>query len=840
MVKYKKLKLTLITLLLAAIVAVTAAVFAINGKRVTAFADDRFVELDGNSVFYTPIDGAEIEATDPDNEDEAAEHFTLFKISNGETLAYRQNLAYSWIASERDEHGAIIGHKDRTFSIELYFPAVDFAKFYVKFESQQYTLTKDGKSVNYLLFAPNADKTGVDIFVSQDTEVKDENKIGSAAINEHIKISFGSYSDGEYGIDLNDGATGKFFKNVYEKFASYVPSGDNAVTPLTFGAEFADEGRVDNEAQMVLVDISGQSFKMKKNSGVYKVVDTAPPALCFDQTPSYLENGKSIGFSFKVIDVLANISTTSSFSSYAKANYYVLTGEQVANADFDYDRTDYSKDSTEGREEGGETEAPKSPFVQASSGDRIYPDENTFVPQAYLESDVVGLVKIYYEISDYTSSSSRAQKDIIFVDWYAKPEALVDVRQYNSAKASSNFLKLIKNKDGATYASADDAEQTDPLQAYKDRVAAFQSYYQKKIDDAIYEMEDHKLYAGGNKFYLPAIEGSNSDGASWYFSDEYLTGTDYKYTIYYRGKSSGTHSSLASNKLAIDLNDADTTYRFTIFITDSFNNPMRYPKLDEDSGELVWEEITTNDVWKEEFGDLLPYFEFAVSYKEATAEPPENLSISYVNSSYSGVTFEITGVSGTYASAYKLYIFDRNAFYRDTQIALDYDTFVANTQALFDNQFEYEGHIVENTRNYFTGVKPISTLLESDENYEKFKAINWNESSRSFTPQSVEDFYVLKLELTDNRSQQAQVYYSTVAASVQTTALKGEAESWIDNNKTSVILFVVAGVCLIALIVLLVIKPKDRGDIDEIYEEVGSEAKGKNPSKAAKNKKKTK
>ncbi|MDE6691547.1 MAG: hypothetical protein K2K04_06200, partial [Clostridia bacterium] len=257
--------------------------------------------------------------------------------------------------------------------------------------------------------------------------------------------------------------------------------------------------------------------------------------------------------------------------------------------------------------------------------------------------------------------------------------------------------------------------------------------------------------------------------------------------------------------------------------------PMRYPTNEKDeNGNVVWEEIETSDVWDEDFGDLLPYFEFDVSYKEATAEPPENLSISYVKSNYSSVSFKITGVSGTYTAAYKLYVFDRNAYYKDTNEVLDYDTFVSKTQEIFD---------APATRKYFTTVKPVSELLESDENYEKFKALNWNATSISFTPQSVEDFYVFELLLTDNRSQNAETYYATVASSVQTKSLKGESD-WLEYNKTSIILFVVAGVCLIALIVLLVIKPKDKGDIDAIYSEVESKDKkdGKKKGKKVSNK----
>ncbi len=827
MERYKKLKLSLITLLLALVVALTAAVFALNRRSSAVYADDRFVSLDGNSVFYTSIRGAEICESEEVTTGEQSHRYTLFKIGTDETVSYRQNLAYKWISSNKGEE--TLGgdpYEKHTLSMELYFPEINFKRFYIRFQSQQYKLTKEGISENYLVFTK--DGTNVQVAVSQTIEEKDGNiegleNIGTpVAANEHIKFELGEYVNGDYTVRLNGADTAAKFKNVYEKFASYVGSGDNAVTPLTFGAVFGGEDTVETEngAQMVLCDISGQSFEMFKEGEVYEVKDTAAPVICFSQTPSYLEYGKSIGFQYKVIDVLAS-------SPRATAYYYVLTGDQVASSTFDYDKTDYETKATTGEgESGGDTtgDTPKeeSPFIQVASSSeiKINTDSNTFIPQKYLKSDVMGLVKIYYEISDY-STTSKAQTDKIFVDWCVKeeaPNALENVYAYKNNDANeSNFLRLIKSKEGPTYARTDDDKAADPLEAYKTSVKAFQSEYQTAINDAIAGMEDGKLYAGGNKFYLPAIELK--------FLDDYLVGTDYKYSIYYKGNSTGTHSSLASNKLAIDLNDADVKYRFTIFITDAFGNPMRYPTKN-DSGEVVWEEITTSDVWDEDFAELLPFFEFEVSYKRATAEDPKNLSLSYVGSSYSGVSFKITGVSQTYTTNYKLYVFDRNAYYKDTGETLDYDTFVKNTEALLNNT--YKDGVV--TRKYFTTVKAASELLESDSNYEKFKALNWNATSITFTPQSVDDYYVVEQKLTDNRSKDYEIHYATVAASVQTTPLKGESD-WLKNNKTSIILFVVAGVCLVALVILLVIKPKDKGDIDAIYTEVESKGKSKDKKK---------
>ncbi|MDE7076162.1 MAG: hypothetical protein K2O62_02445, partial [Clostridia bacterium] len=597
------------------------------------------------------------------------------------------------------------------------------------------------------------------------------------------------------------------FKNVYQYFATYVSSGDTAVTPLTFSAEFEDNA-AEKSAEMVLYDINGQSFEMHRQGDDYKIKDTAAPVICFSETPSYLEYGKAIGLKYRVIDVLAS-------SPRSTAYYYVLTGKQYASDKFNYDKIEYSdedeSDSSEG-EEGENKEEDKdevanvNPFIQitSSSNARIIRDSNTFIPSDLLEGgNVYGLVKLYYEISDV--SGSNAQKDVVFVDWYAKDEALVNIYEVKNAEGTSNFLKLIDDKPGVTFAGKDDVNEDD----YKNTIKAFEQAYQQKIDEAIAELEDGKLYAGGGKFYLPAIE--------YEFVDDYFNCRDYKYSLYYKGKTTGSNTSLEPNQLAIDLSDADVTYKFKLFVTDSFGNPMRYPT--DDNGEIVWKEITTNDVWDEDFETLLPSFTFDVAYKEATAEDPESLSLAYVDTTYSGVSFTIKGVSGTYTSQYKLYVFDRSAFYTDTGITIGYNEFKEAIGKLFANEFENNGVKLENTRKYFTTVKASSELLETDENYEDFKALNWNASSISFTPQSVEDFYVVELTLTDKRSQLQSKNYATVAASVQTTALKGESD-WVENNVTSIVLLSVAGACLVALIVLLIIKPKDKGDIDAVYSEV--------------------
>lgn len=824
----KKYKVSLISVMVAAVAAILIAVCVLFARPAAVYAADRYVTMDGTNVFYTSIRGAEVtsgkETKTEEQESGPVEkdsYYTLFKIGADENISYRKSLAYSWYSGEFGEDKNPTGaYEQHFFSMTIGFDAVTFEKFIIEFQSQQYLKSDDKITKNFLVFTPSETEGCVDIGATDDIEKEDITYpvTCSVADNARIEIAFGNYDNGKIAIKINGEERELYFENVYYPYASYISSGDTAVTPLNFTAKFADgataaEGEL--TADMKLYELNGQSFELyaHDSDGVYNdVLDNAPPVMCFTRTPSYLEFGKSISFNYQVIDVLAS-------SPRATANFYVLSGEQFDSEDFKYMQTEYDA-AASGEGEGDEGEKPTNPFITVTSGSdiRVIRDDKTYVPSRYLEGGddysedytVYGLAKIYFEVSDVTGSSAKTDK--VFADWYAESGAIVNIYDIKNntevvgnEKNTGNFIKIIDGKDGATYAGKTDAD----IESYKTTVRRLQNKYQTRIDEAIENLEGGKLYAGGDSnFYLPAYDLLADENL---VDDEYCNILDYKYSIYYKGKTTGTNLSLDYNKLSIPLSDADTTYRFTIFVTDAFNNPMRYPDKDEDDN-LVWKEITTEDIWDEDFYDLLPFFEFDVSYKKATAENPDSLSVAYVGTSYNGISFDIKDSSNTSTATYKLYVFDRNGAYRDLGLSLTYAEFEENFEKLFGDTYK-EG---VSTRKYFRTVKPSGDLKQTDSDYDWHKAINWNSSAVSFTPQSAEDFYVVRLTLTDNRSQDEQTYFATVAASIQANPLKGETE-WVQNNITAIVLLSVAGVLLIAFILLLVIKPKDKGDIDEIY-----------------------
>ena len=54
-----------------------------------------------------------------------------------------------------------------------------------------------------------------------------------------------------------------------------------------------------------------------------------------------------------------------------------------------------------------------------------------------------------------------------------------------------------------------------------------------------------------------------------------------------------------------------------------------------------------------------------------------------------------------------------------------------------------------------------------------------------------------------------------IASAPKVKTLRGE-DTWVQDNMVSIILLCVAGASLIGIVLLLVIRPKDKGDLDEI------------------------
>lgn len=778
----KKLKLSLLAV--SAVCAVAASAMAFT---TVAAADDdyRNVTLNGTNVFYTGVDAASIATVrlDDDSEDGYTD-YTAFHMSDGQSVTFRKNLAYNWW--EADENGYGVNKK---FEMTIGFEDISFSSYVIGFQSQQYNITEDGVSDNYLVFKPS--DGALELYISESEEVAEDEE-PSVVLEDYssITVAFGQFADGEYSILVNGEEEG-LFVNVRENYASYVSSGDSAATPITFTVHFDESAADDAAVDMIMYSLNGQSFEVfdaeYDDEGALSggtIHDDKAPVVCLDTGLNYLTYGDEVDIDYTVIDVIAS-------SPRSTVKYYVLTNAQFNSEDFEYNNT------------ADEDELFME--VTTSSDYRLLRDQYTYVPDLS-DSGVVenelgystyGLVKVCLYVRDTTSS--RAQTADVFMDWYVPQDYKVDISTIKGVEstASSTFIRMLEDAQGATYAD----ESVVDLETYKAYIARVQEEYQAKIDAYI---ADENVYPDGlhasseSNLYLPDFSGYVTDNLGGY--------TDLKYSIYYRTSSTGSTTNLDYNALAMTVSEADVTYRFTIYVSDAAGNPMYYP---DENGEL--QTISTENIWDEDFAELLPFFEVSVDYRAATVEEPGTQSVGYVGSTYNSASFDIKGVSGTYSATYNLYIFDRDAFYAATGVELSYNDVVDNAYALFFDSYEDEnGNTYENTRQYFT-------LVTDEEDYADYE---WNSTNVTFVPQNPSEFYVVRLTLKDTGlSNQVTDSFLVVRASARAAEIYGE-DNWVQNNIASIVLFSVAGVFFITFVVLLIVKPKDKGDIDVIAADV--------------------
>lgn len=775
----KKVRLSLLAA--SAICAVAAS--AMSMTMVASAADYREVTLTGTNVFYAGVGGAEIAVHRIEGEGGDYNDYTSFIIGRDQTVSYRKNLAYDWYA--QNDEGVVENGK---FSMTVGFEDItSFESYTIAFQSQQYNVTEDGISENYIVFEP--DGANLNMYISETAEIA-EGEEASVVLTDYsqIAISFGEYEGGNYNVYVNGAAEGQFV-NVRSNYASYVSSGESAATPITFSAAFADDAADDASCEMIMYSLNGQSFEVfdaeaddeGRLSGV--VHDDRPPVVCLDNNVNYLTYGEEVDIDYTVIDVIAS-------SPRITVKYYVLTTGQYMDEDFNYNDTSEESDIFLD--------------VTTSSDYKLLRDEYTYVPDgAYdaggiIETDgykTYGLVKLCLYVRD--TSSSTAQTDYVFIDWYVDDAYKVDIK--GDGSPDGGFIRMVEDVRGASYGAG-----AATLEEYRAGVQAVEQDYQAKIDelypDGIDASSDPNLY-------LPEFAGYVTDNLGGY--------TDLSYRIYYRASTTGSSGSLDYNELSLSVSEADTVYEFTVYVTDAAGNDMYYP---DENGEL--QTLSADDVWDEELYDLLPRFTVKVNYRAATVETPGIQTVGYVGSTYNNASFDITGVTGTYSTAYYLYIFDRDAMYQETGIELSYNDVIAGLRdednSLFRNTYKTaDGTPAGNTRKYFT-------MVTNDESFADYE---WNATNVTFVPRDPSEFYIVRLELTDTGlSNQKTNSFLVVRASARAADIYGE-DNWLENNTAAIVLFSVAGAFFIAFIVLLIVKPKDKGDIDAIALQLGEKGK---------------
>lgn len=764
----KKRRLSITSLAFVSVASLVSAA-AILGGTVSASAD-RDVSLTGGNYFYTYND-AEIS-----EQQEGDSYYTSFVFADGDSrITYRKNLAYHWFGSVKDDEGNPTAEGAEGYlSTEIGFDELTFETFTIEFQSQQYTQTEDGVTNNYVTFIADGGDVYVKIgepLAEDATERADEIETivsESVALSpDRLTISFSDYASGIYQVSVTDGsatAEGEF-ANVGGSYANYVSSNsETSVIPLTYSAQFADGASA--PATMVLYSFNGQSFELFGDEGERLINDDTPPVICLTESVTTVEYGRSISANYAVIDMLAT-------SPRATLNYYVLTNEQLEAGDLN-------------------ATGDESNFVSVSSGSAspVIRGNDSYVPDAEEDENFKTecLVKFYYSVQDSTASGGNT--DNVFIDWYVPAEYKYTVTAGDGEEY--DFIRATDDGEGATYVTPASGES-----------------YQQLVDEALAGQE---ASAGTDKyFYLPSFENFISDNVTLY--------NDLEFSIYYISSESGSATSLASNELSIELS-ADGLYRFAIYATDSAGNDMYY--IDEEGEKVTFTgsdlEALLEDPANSDLVDYVPVYQFTVNYGGLTVTDPEGQEIGYVGTEYSAGDFEISGLSSNYTTSYTLYIFDRLAYTRDNG-PISYAQFIGMVSELFNDP--------ETRAAYFQTITPADEVENTDPDYELYTDYAWDPDNLSFVPQEDNSFYVIRMSAKDNIYNTGEIEsFMAISVSAAADHIAGE-DDWLENNLVSIILLCVAGVALIGIVLLIVIKPKEKGDIDVIDEKASKRSANK-------------
>lgn len=646
--------------------------------------------------------------------------------SDSKSVTFRRNLALRWFSPS--EGDALVSEKNY-FSLTLGFVNSNFASFTVAMESSQFSMSKDEKTTNEVVFTKQDDGS-----LAVSVNGTESGVSVAAADMGKIEIAF-SEDDGcgKFTLTVNGEVAGAFTNigRYYSRYAS--ASATTPLTPLTFKAE----GVTGDGADFNVQELNGQSLAINESGDVQ---DNTPPALVVNNDIRQFFFGTKISLDTLAIDVCNTSGITTD-------EYYYYPG---LNAETDPD--------------------DENATLTIGEGDaaRVYAalDSDTlFFPETFGTNEPQ--ISIAYSVTDGDKSANY------LIDWSAQVNGngFIDVLDANDVDDNPTTTFI-------TYENGVLTENTDAIDEYTQAVKKA-SY--KDGDEA-----NGSIQVGeGAYYYIPAFKEYVQDNSCGY--------TDMEFTVYYRTDSSSSVQTVSGSydELRIELT-AEGRYQFRIVPTNSAGNAMVgiFASGPDDAVRYSEDDITTDNVF--EAANLVT-FEFTVQYTGPSIEKPEDDDdTGYVDATYTVEDFEIVGISGSYTEHYRLYYFEA----KDP------------TRGLTPSQLRTadENGTISELGEWKLINKYDDTLDEDDENNDN--DYSWNpDSSLSFVPQE-RGFYKVELIVTsDNLGAKTEAKYIEIAADAD--VIRGETY-WLENNIWSLVFLGIGVLCLIGIVVILLIKPKDK------------------------------
>lgn len=719
-----KTKSGILSLIIAAVLCITAGLlFAFMPAQAAK-------DVTPSGVFNTAggaqrVDGAAAEG-------ERA-YLTYKFSSNGAAVNFQRNLALKWYGFAGDEgSGYTLDSKSEAKYFNLSFKFVDknFEKFTLAMESTQMSQSKEGKTLNEIVFTAEGDALKASVNGAEAVSVSSQ-EISLTLKEDPSKIGWGDFI-----VEINGQAAGTF-TNIGLNYAKYASSSaDTPIMPLSFKA---DEVKGEDGTKIEIRSLNGQNFLLTENNAVED--NAAPVVVTNTEVKQFLMGDKNFLSSgnYTVIDVCSTAKTP--VLSYYIQNPAVENKEvpSLEKGDSGYTLKGYEDASTD-----------KVLFAEDFAAD-------------------TGYVSVAFKLSDNNDNVGYA-----FYEWYIADAAEQSGRKYvrmvdpdNQPESYPETSFSTVNTDGAVTVVPNDAE----IEKYQTAVETASKKDGKSIQ-----------VGTGAYFYLPSLRP--------YVSDDYSGYTDFDFTIYYRTTSSDTKTVSGDyNKLSIEV-ATEGKYQMRIVPKNRAGKAMK--GYVEKNGTFKEVEISTSNVWDCE---NLPTFEFTVVYNGPSVDEVKD-----DNNVYRGLEYKFDGfkviAQDTPVKTYTLYYLNVKSGQSP-----DLKTIRAAVEA---GTVDTLGEWVK-----------IEEVDEENEDAE-YNDYEWNpDSALSFRPQKI-GFYMLKMEVEDSKTSEPVSAFKliNVASDPDRVDVGGDPFEWLQNNVLSVVFLGVGVLCLIGIVVLLLVKPKDAAAVE--------------------------
>lgn len=809
----KKKKLTGITLMLATAV-VSTAVGGVLLSKINVSADEETATTTAKTYALSSVfngTNAGIGASDA--------KVAQFTLSDAGSVTYKNDLALNWY--EANDQGEA---EEKFFNVKFAFADVNFKEITLSMDAASAWATKEDLSTNTVTFKNDSGALGVYV----NDEKTAATTIAAADAKKALSLRFAeSAVDGEFKVQyaIENGEYNELgvFENIGANYAEYSNTTDDESFPLTFEASITT---ADAKTSVLLYELNGQSFE--NVDGNNEVEDTAEPVLVVNEELGGFLLGTAVTLDYKVIDVLNTKNLTTpvlGFYQWTPAN------ENAPQFKLD-DSNAFAEDSDYKKLTTSSTYLMDTVYY-VKDGNVVAADTEGATATSVYKENKNEYVSILVQIGDGTFKDVKCD-----LSWYASEAAKV-------TKDGQGYILVNKNEEGPTY-------NTD----YVKEDTAFDA--DAYAEDTVWKDFQEALAAAAKD----VVAGSNSTirfpSFKWLINDNNGY-RNLKFTISYKTPSStsaSTSSSLSYNALKLSVSTAGL-YEFKIFAVDKAGNAMQCKDMENDN-ELV--DVTSSNIWDLE---QIPSFTFEI--KNGTLEVDEPTKATDKKDTVSlDTTYTLSDIDVIGANSlkedYALFKVNLDAYNATAEsgkllsqsalTAISYEDLAKQITEdkikAADDYFELYitayaevlakevGTTADKIKPCFTQIKEYDSRITEDNDAEAWNAYNkynWSPSSQNFKTAEEGTYLILADYYEEEIYTQRATAYQLVVVESEADVIEGETQ-WLKNNMVSVILFSVAGVMLILIIILLLVKPSD-----ETLEDVDVKAAKKTEKKTKKSKK---